>query len=252
MHDDARVAQSSTDFLWSVWTRFEPAADIYAAATSIVRHHLAYKPPMVIDAPKLIRMFPPLNKPPPSVRRLSDWFARKFWEAARVMRSPSVIPPLKRWISVAFKMVMSLFPIRKTLPLEALAVETRVPPLQVRFLDASNDRVTAERFTGIVPPTVRSPREEASSVSLLIVPPLSVICAVPTLAGAVCWIVIVPRSAWIVAPFVTMSLPDVVKVMLPPGPGAASGRSGSPSRSAPRRGGRPSSRTARRGRSCCR
>jgi len=52
LHDDARVAQSSTDFLWSVWTRFEPAADIYAAETKVVRHHLAYKPPIVIDARK--------------------------------------------------------------------------------------------------------------------------------------------------------------------------------------------------------
>lgn len=52
LHDDARVAQSSTDFLWSVWTRFEPAADIHAAETNVVRHHLAYKPPIVIDARK--------------------------------------------------------------------------------------------------------------------------------------------------------------------------------------------------------
>jgi menaquinone biosynthesis decarboxylase len=52
LHDDARVAQSSNDFLWSVWTRFEPAADVYAAETRVVRHHLAYKPPIVIDARK--------------------------------------------------------------------------------------------------------------------------------------------------------------------------------------------------------
>jgi len=50
LHDDARVAQSSTDFLWSTWTRFEPAADIYAANTRIQRHHLVYTAPIVIDA----------------------------------------------------------------------------------------------------------------------------------------------------------------------------------------------------------
>src|SRR6185436_1475490 len=50
LHDDARVAQSSTDFLWSTWTRFEPAADIYAANTTIQRHHLVYTAPIVIDA----------------------------------------------------------------------------------------------------------------------------------------------------------------------------------------------------------
>jgi len=52
LHDDASVAQSVSNFLWSTWTRFEPASDIYAAETNVVRHHLAYKPPIVIDARK--------------------------------------------------------------------------------------------------------------------------------------------------------------------------------------------------------
>jgi 4-hydroxybenzoate decarboxylase subunit C len=52
LHDDAAVAKSSTDFLWSTWTRFEPAADIYAAEITVVRHHLGYKSPVVIDARK--------------------------------------------------------------------------------------------------------------------------------------------------------------------------------------------------------
>ncbi|HET6979925.1 MAG TPA: UbiD family decarboxylase [Pyrinomonadaceae bacterium] len=50
LHDEARVARSSPDFLWSTWTRFEPAADIYAANTRIQRHHLVYTAPIVIDA----------------------------------------------------------------------------------------------------------------------------------------------------------------------------------------------------------
>jgi len=50
LHDDVRVARSSPDFLWSTWTRFEPAADIYAAKTTIQRHHLVYTAPIVIDA----------------------------------------------------------------------------------------------------------------------------------------------------------------------------------------------------------
>jgi len=52
LHDDATVARSPTDFLWSTWTRFEPAGDIYAAETQVVRHHLAYHGPIVIDARK--------------------------------------------------------------------------------------------------------------------------------------------------------------------------------------------------------
>jgi len=50
LHDDAKVARSTSDFLWSTWTRFEPASDIYAAETKVVRHHLSYEAPIVIDA----------------------------------------------------------------------------------------------------------------------------------------------------------------------------------------------------------
>ena len=50
LHDDATVARSVSDFLWSTWTRFEPAADIYAAKTKVERHHLSYTGPVVIDA----------------------------------------------------------------------------------------------------------------------------------------------------------------------------------------------------------
>jgi 3-polyprenyl-4-hydroxybenzoate decarboxylase len=50
LHDDASVANSPKDFLWSTWTRFEPASDIYAADTKVIRHHLAYSAPIVIDA----------------------------------------------------------------------------------------------------------------------------------------------------------------------------------------------------------
>ena len=50
LHDDAGVARSSPDFLWATWTRFEPASDIYAAQTTVQRHHLVYTGPIVIDA----------------------------------------------------------------------------------------------------------------------------------------------------------------------------------------------------------
>ncbi|MDQ6652011.1 MAG: UbiD family decarboxylase [Acidobacteriota bacterium] len=50
LHDDASVARSTKKFLWSTWTRFEPAGDLHAADTQVIRHHLAYKGPIVIDA----------------------------------------------------------------------------------------------------------------------------------------------------------------------------------------------------------
>ena len=45
-----RATRSVMNFLWTTFTRFEPAADIYSAERRIVRHHIAYQPPIVIDA----------------------------------------------------------------------------------------------------------------------------------------------------------------------------------------------------------
>jgi 4-hydroxybenzoate decarboxylase subunit C len=47
--DDAAVAEDHTAFLWSVFTRFNPAADIYAQ-TRVQRNHIAYELPIIIDA----------------------------------------------------------------------------------------------------------------------------------------------------------------------------------------------------------
>jgi UbiD family decarboxylase len=45
-----RAAKSAMNFLWTTFTRFEPAADLHAAATRVARNHLARTPPIVIDA----------------------------------------------------------------------------------------------------------------------------------------------------------------------------------------------------------
>jgi hypothetical protein len=45
-----RATRSVMNFLWTTFTRFEPAADIHAAARRIVRNHIAYEGPVVIDA----------------------------------------------------------------------------------------------------------------------------------------------------------------------------------------------------------
>ena len=51
LSDDAeRATRSPMNFLWTTFTRFEPAADIHAAATRVVRNHVARTPPIVIDA----------------------------------------------------------------------------------------------------------------------------------------------------------------------------------------------------------
>ena len=45
----AEATCSMQEFLWTFFTRFEPAADIHAAATAVRRFHVGLEPPIVID-----------------------------------------------------------------------------------------------------------------------------------------------------------------------------------------------------------
>ena len=45
-----RAAASEMNFLWTTFTRFEPAADLHAASRWVNRNHIAYQAPIVIDA----------------------------------------------------------------------------------------------------------------------------------------------------------------------------------------------------------
>ena len=45
-----RAAASPMNFLWTTFTRFEPARDIHAAAAAANRHHIVYRAPIAIDA----------------------------------------------------------------------------------------------------------------------------------------------------------------------------------------------------------
>jgi len=47
--DDADVAESQASFLWSVFTRFNPATDMYADG-KIANHHFGYQLPIIVDA----------------------------------------------------------------------------------------------------------------------------------------------------------------------------------------------------------
>jgi 3-polyprenyl-4-hydroxybenzoate decarboxylase len=48
--EPARAARSTINFLWTTFTRFEPAADIHAAKVTLGRNHIARTAPIVIDA----------------------------------------------------------------------------------------------------------------------------------------------------------------------------------------------------------
>ena len=47
--DDSRVVERTVSFLWSTFTRFEPAADIHAAGSRLHRHHEILAAPIVFD-----------------------------------------------------------------------------------------------------------------------------------------------------------------------------------------------------------
>jgi UbiD family decarboxylase len=48
--DAARATKSVFNFLWTTFTRFEPAADLHARSVRLERHHPAFEPPVAIDA----------------------------------------------------------------------------------------------------------------------------------------------------------------------------------------------------------
>ena len=48
--DSEKTTRSTINFLWTTFTRFEPAADVYAANVQLVRNQPSYTAPIVIDA----------------------------------------------------------------------------------------------------------------------------------------------------------------------------------------------------------
>jgi 4-hydroxybenzoate decarboxylase subunit C len=73
-----RAAASAMNFLWTTFTRFEPAADITAADTRVVRNHLAYTPPVTIDA-RMKPWYPKeLTADPDTAARVSRRWAEYF------------------------------------------------------------------------------------------------------------------------------------------------------------------------------
>jgi len=48
--EPARAARSTINFLWTTFTRFEPAADLHAAERTVERNHLSFRAPILIDA----------------------------------------------------------------------------------------------------------------------------------------------------------------------------------------------------------
>lgn len=68
--DDVSIAQSQLSFLWTTFTRFDPASDIYAAA-KIIRNKIAYRGPIIIDA-RMKPMYPKELFPREDIVQLVD------------------------------------------------------------------------------------------------------------------------------------------------------------------------------------
>jgi UbiD family decarboxylase len=73
-----RAAASPINFLWTTFTRFEPAADLHAASVQVVRNQLSYGGPVLLDA-RTKRGFPAELFSSPAVaaqveRRWSEYF----------------------------------------------------------------------------------------------------------------------------------------------------------------------------------
>jgi 4-hydroxybenzoate decarboxylase subunit C len=81
--EPARASKSVMNFLWTTFTRFEPAADIHAASTRVVRNHLSYSGPIAIDA-RMKPWYPKEVSCRPEVAALVSSRWREYFPAGNV------------------------------------------------------------------------------------------------------------------------------------------------------------------------
>ena len=78
--DVARATASSANFLWSTFTRFDPARDLWPAASEVVDRQLVRRPPIVLDARKKAHLPAELFCDPATrelvTRRWNDYFPK--------------------------------------------------------------------------------------------------------------------------------------------------------------------------------
>jgi 4-hydroxybenzoate decarboxylase subunit C len=68
--DSIDATKSDHDFLWNIFTRFEPAGDIYGHY-EIIRNHISYNSPIVVDA-RLKTWYPEVLVPDPKIVKAVD------------------------------------------------------------------------------------------------------------------------------------------------------------------------------------
>jgi 4-hydroxybenzoate decarboxylase subunit C len=76
--DAAQCVRDDASFLWTVFTRFEPAADIYGYTSQLHRYHVSLSAPIVFDC-RIKPWFPPIAAPDPlTVRRVDKLWPKIF------------------------------------------------------------------------------------------------------------------------------------------------------------------------------
>jgi 4-hydroxy-3-polyprenylbenzoate decarboxylase len=74
--DSEFVARTIANFLWVVFTRSDPANDVYGVSANVLRKHWGCRGPLVIDARLKPHMPPALVEDPEVTRRVDALFAR--------------------------------------------------------------------------------------------------------------------------------------------------------------------------------
>jgi UbiD family decarboxylase len=89
-----KATASSSAFLWTTFTRFDPAGDIYSAGSSLARNKPVYESPIVIDA-RMKPWYPDeLFCDPETARRVTDRWS-EYFPARRVEMGSSDIGHLE-------------------------------------------------------------------------------------------------------------------------------------------------------------
>ena len=225
------------NFLWTTFTRFEPAADLHAAATRVARNHLVRTPPIVIDA----RLKPWLSRTSSSPttataatveRRWREYFpgrAVEMGDSALAHLDPARRPPaLLRWRRCP-RRASAAGPRARAAGADrlALAVVGTVPLALAAQLAPVNREALVEQLLRTHTVSARTaadadrrvPRRAASLAEALAAPELA---ADPTSESAQSRCCATRSPAWSAAGIVAAALFDVPTARIVPG--AAEGR----------------------------
>ncbi|NLB06754.1 MAG: 4-hydroxybenzoate decarboxylase, partial [Desulfobulbaceae bacterium] len=67
----AEATASLQEFLWTFFTRFEPAADIHGRSQTLHRFHVGLEPPIVFDC-RMKPWYPEVLEVDPTTKKLVD------------------------------------------------------------------------------------------------------------------------------------------------------------------------------------